>query len=133
VPVARQFIESNCPPESHLEEITCIKLSMEKYAVPDSPKRSSEQDTSAIPSSTELNLSQDADGEVLHSVISGPPHSIFSRRTKLFIVLAVSVSALISPFAATLFYPALNVLAEQLNVSASLVNLSITTYMVFLC
>jgi hypothetical protein len=106
-------------------------LNMEKYAVPDSPKGSSMHETSAIPSSTELNSTQDADGEALHTVISGPPHSIFSKRTKLLIVLAVSVSALISPFAATLFYPALNVLAKQLNVSASLVNLSITTYMVF--
>jgi hypothetical protein len=66
----------------------------------------------------------------LTRVISGPPYSIFSKSTKIFIVFLVSLSALVSPFAATLFYPALNAVAQQLNVSQSLVNLSITTYMV---
>jgi hypothetical protein len=115
---------------------------------------------------TQIEAQNDSDANSLSRVISGPPYSIFSDKTKAFIVfmgkshhfisarsqsranslrislftnartslltriLPVCLSALISPFAATLFYPALNVLAEQLHVSDSLVNLSITTYMV---
>jgi uncharacterized membrane protein len=69
-------------------------------------------------------------GDSLARIASGPPYSIFSKPAKIFIVFLVSLSALVSPFAATLFYPALNVLAKQLNVTQSMVNLSITTYMV---
>jgi multidrug resistance protein len=69
------------------------------------------------------------DSNSIARVVSGPPYSAFSSKTKLFIVLTVAIAALISPFAATLFYPALNVLADQLNVSDSLITLSVTTYM----
>lgn len=61
---------------------------------------------------------------------SAPPYSIFSHRAKLFIVISVSVSSLISPFGATTFYPALNVLAKDLNVTPTLINLALTAYMV---
>jgi predicted MFS family arabinose efflux permease len=72
----------------------------------------------------------DPDNGSLARVVSGPPYSVFSSKTKLFIVLMVALSALISPFAATLFYPALNVLAVQLHVSEPLITLSVTTYMI---
>ena len=65
----------------------------------------------------------------LNRVVSGPPYTIFSPKTKMFIVLSVSVSGLISPFGAVTFYPALNVLAEQLNVTPSMINIALTTYM----
>lgn len=71
-----------------------------------------------------------SDGNSLSRIVSGPPYSIFSAKAKAFIVVVVSISALVSPFAATLFYPALNVLADQLHVSESLITLSVTTYMV---
>jgi hypothetical protein len=57
-------------------------------------------------------------------------YSIYSKNAKRFIIFMVSVSALISPLAATLYLPALNPLAKQLNVSNSLINLTITSYMV---
>jgi hypothetical protein len=62
--------------------------------------------------------------------ISGPPYSIFGPGTKMWIIFLVSISALISPFAATTYYPALNVLSDVLHVSPTMVNISITTYMV---
>ena len=66
----------------------------------------------------------------LRRTISGPPYTIFSRKAKTFILVSVSISSLISPFGATTFYPALNVLAKDLHVTPSLINLSLTTYMV---
>lgn len=59
-----------------------------------------------------------------------PPYSIFSHTTKHFIVWSVSVSALISPFGSSTLYPALNVLAQQLHVTPTMINLSVTTYMI---
>lgn len=66
----------------------------------------------------------------LQRTISGPPYSIFTPRAKMFIVVAVSISSLISPFGATTFYPALDVIAKDLGVTPTLINLSLTTYMV---
>ena len=66
----------------------------------------------------------------LQRTVSGPPYSIFTPRAKIFIVVAVSISSLISPFGATTFYPALDVIARDLGVTPTLINLSLTTYMV---
>lgn len=66
----------------------------------------------------------------LQRELSGPPYSIFSPRMKMWIIFLVSVSAVISPFAATTYYPALNVMAEVLDVTPTLTNVSVTTYMV---
>jgi hypothetical protein len=60
------------------------------------------------------------------------PYTIFSTNTRVFIIFMVATSAMISPFAATSYYPALNTLAKDLHVSSSLINLTITTYMVCL-
>lgn len=74
---------------------------------------------------------QNPDGlDLSRTVSSGPPYTIYNHTTKMFILASVSVSSLISPFGATTFYPALNTLAEQLNVTPTMVNLSLTTYMV---
>ena len=76
------------------------------------------------------DLEQDGTGEELSRLPSAPPYTIFNHKTKIFIVASVSVSSLISPFGATTFYPALNVLAKQLHVTPTQVNLALTTYMV---
>ncbi|GIZ38839.1 hypothetical protein CKM354_000224000 [Cercospora kikuchii] len=61
---------------------------------------------------------------------TGPPYSIFTPRAKIFIVVAVSISSLISPFGGTTFLPALEPLARDLHVTPTLINLSLTTYMI---
>ncbi|KAL1604025.1 hypothetical protein SLS60_005617 [Paraconiothyrium brasiliense] len=66
----------------------------------------------------------------LQRQVSGPPYSIFTPRMKIWIIFLVSVSALISPFGATLFYPVLNVLSDVLHVTPTMTNVAITTYMI---
>jgi hypothetical protein len=66
----------------------------------------------------------------LQRQLSGPPYSIYTSRMKIWIIFLVSVSALISPFGATLFYPVLNVLSDVLHVTPTKTNVAITTYMV---
>ncbi|KAK5171338.1 uncharacterized protein LTR77_004482 [Saxophila tyrrhenica] len=85
----------------------------------------------------ELDIEQGAESEdkrpgiaLSRTISSGPPYTIFGPRAKMFIIISVSVSSLISPFGATTFYPALNVLARELDVTPTLVNLALTTYMI---
>ena len=59
-----------------------------------------------------------------------PPYSVFGKGMKIWIIFLVSTSALISPFGATTFLPALNVISDVLDITPTQVNLSITTYMV---
>jgi len=63
---------------------------------------------------------------------TGPelPFSIYSPREKKFIVLMASLAALLSPLSANIYYPALNILADELSVSSTLINLTITAYLV---
>jgi hypothetical protein len=107
------------------------QVSYDGWSVQDAPHSPYEGDT-------DIDIEHDAEptpkepGIELSRTVSGPPYTIFSSRAKMFIVLSVSVSSLISPFGATTFYPALNVLAADLKVTPTLVNLALTTYMVSL-
>ncbi|KAF2682328.1 MFS general substrate transporter [Lentithecium fluviatile CBS 122367] len=67
---------------------------------------------------------------MLQRQVSAPPYSIFTQAEKIWIISLVSISALISPFGATLFYPVLNVLSDVLHVTPTMTNISITTYMI---
>lgn len=71
------------------------------------------------------------DVENLSRISSGPAYSAFSRRTKIWITIMVCWASLASPMTANIYFPALNPIAEDLGVSTSLINLSLTSYMVF--
>ncbi|KAK5085961.1 hypothetical protein LTR05_005251 [Lithohypha guttulata] len=62
---------------------------------------------------------------------TGPPFSIFTSTQKKFIVFMASWAGFFSPVSANIYLPALNPLASSLNVSSSLINLTLTSYMVF--
>ncbi|KAI9246064.1 major facilitator superfamily domain-containing protein [Phascolomyces articulosus] len=47
------------------------------------------------------------------------------------ICLIVSYAGLVSPFSGTIYYPALTQISQDFNVSVSLVNLTVTVYMIF--
>ncbi|KAL5050411.1 hypothetical protein BDW71DRAFT_216426 [Aspergillus fruticulosus] len=60
-----------------------------------------------------------------------PPHSIFDKRQKWLIVVIVSTAATFSGFASNIYFPALPTIANDLNISLELVNLSVTAYLIF--
>ena len=66
-------------------------------------------------------------------LLLGTPYTVFSQRQKLFIVLAATFASTFSPLSANIYYPALNAIGEELDISDSLLNLTITSYMVCLC
>lgn len=56
--------------------------------------------------------------------------SVWTPTQKKIIILAAGIASFFSPISAQIFFPALNTIAADLKVSNSLVNLTITTYMV---
>lgn len=60
-----------------------------------------------------------------------PPYSSFTSGEKRMIVLAAAMAAFFSPLTGQIYFPALNVIAKEFNVSASQINLTVTTYMIF--
>jgi MFS family permease len=80
----------------------------------------------------ERNAESDArDLEELATVPSEPLYSVFSMRQKRYILFMVTWAAFISPTSASIYFPALNPLAAELNVSNALINLTLTSYMIF--
>ncbi|KAI0172987.1 MFS general substrate transporter [Hypoxylon sp. FL1284] len=59
------------------------------------------------------------------------PYSIFDKRQKALIVLIVSTAATFSGFASNIYFPALPTIAHDLGVSVELVNLTVTSYLIF--
>lgn len=56
--------------------------------------------------------------------------SVYSRWQKRAMIVAVSLFALLSTMSASMYYPALPTIAEDLGVTTSDINLSVTTFMV---
>lgn len=60
------------------------------------------------------------------------PYSIFTHNEKRIIVLCAGLSQFFSPISGQIYFPSLDAIAADLHVSSSLVNLTITTYLVSL-
>ncbi|KAI9837876.1 MAG: hypothetical protein M1837_002696 [Sclerophora amabilis] len=58
-------------------------------------------------------------------------YSVFGKHEKRLIIFMVSLGAFFSPLSGNIYYPALNVLSVDFRVSESLINLTITSYMIF--
>ena len=63
-------------------------------------------------------------------LLDQPPHTILSEKKKIFTIMMASFAAFISPVSTSIYYPALNELAQDLRVTVSTINLTITVYMV---
>ncbi|TQV96706.1 hypothetical protein V2A60_002913 [Cordyceps javanica] len=62
---------------------------------------------------------------------SRAPYSVHSKAVKRLLVLGAASTAIFSPISAQIYLPALIPIARSLHVSATKVNLTITTYMIF--
>ncbi|KAF2673922.1 MFS general substrate transporter [Microthyrium microscopicum] len=60
-----------------------------------------------------------------------PPHHVFSREQKKWLVYMVSLAAMFSPLSSNIYFPALPTIAETLHTPIELVTLTITIYMLF--
>lgn len=72
------------------------------------------------------------DPEALSNVHSAsPPYSVFGRRQKHFIVFLAAWGGFFSPLSANIYFPALTTLTHEYRVSSTLMNLTLTSYMIF--
>jgi hypothetical protein len=95
------------------------------------PQTSLEGASGSVDFSKEVDVEKNGQRpEELQRQVSGPPYTIWGKGAKTWIIFLVSISALISPFGATTFFPALNVLTDVLDITPTQLNISITTYMV---
>ncbi|ROW14089.1 hypothetical protein VPNG_04121 [Cytospora leucostoma] len=91
---------------------------------------SDDSPTDADPSTEDAAPDTEPDPEALTRVPSGPAYSAFSPAMKKWIITVVSFTSFISPMTANIYFPALNPIANDLGVSVSLINLTLTTYMI---
>jgi hypothetical protein len=86
------------------------------------PAMTEKEDGSRAPSDVERGVEEET------SV--GVPYTIYSKKQKIAIILAASVASFFSPMSANIYIPALNSVAADLHVSNTLINLTLTTYLV---
>ena len=73
-----------------------------------------------------------SDLEAIHPIASnGPSYSVFSIQQKRCIVFVAAFAGLFSSLSANTYFPALNTLSTELHVSDELINLTLTSYMIF--
>ncbi|KAI0872656.1 major facilitator superfamily domain-containing protein [Hypoxylon argillaceum] len=65
------------------------------------------------------------------STVAAEPYSIFDRRQKGLIVFLAATAATFSGFASNIYFPALNTIADDFHVSVELINLTVTSYLIF--
>ena len=83
-------------------------------------------------SSFHKDLERNEDGpQSLQHIPSGPPYSVFTKPQKLYIVIMAAIGGLFSPLSANIYFPALNAIAKDLHVSNGIINLTLTSYMIF--
>ena len=89
-------------------------------------------DSEAIPPQEDSSAERATEElEALHRTPSGPAYSVFSSRQRQFIVLMVACAGFFSPLSANIYFLALNALSADLKVSNELINLSLTSFMIF--
>ncbi|KAJ6789123.1 hypothetical protein PWT90_08321 [Aphanocladium album] len=62
--------------------------------------------------------------------VQGAPHSVFSKRTKVFIIIMTVFATFFSPFSSFLYLPAITPIAEAYHRSVGDINLTVTLYQV---
>jgi multidrug resistance protein len=114
------------------EESSSIIESIDKPTSQHSGDFEVEKSSSTMPSLAEDQQPDlEPDPENLAPIPSGPPHSAFSPGKRKFIVFMAAFAGFFSPLSANIYFPALNTLSKDLHVSSSLINLTLTSYMIF--
>ena len=59
-----------------------------------------------------------------------PPYTIFTKRQRTWILFVASFAAVFSTISSYIYFPAIVPMARDLNVSVTLVNLTVTSYLI---
>jgi multidrug resistance protein len=119
-------------PPSDLEKLDTRKTSSSDHNNHGSSRSSEGSERSEIDRIETAREGKEENPNITTTVSSGsPPHSIFSLTQKRYIAFMVSWAGFFSPLSGNIYFPALNTLAKDLNVSNELINLTLTSYLIF--
>lgn len=82
------------------------------------------------PSVSHPESGQDANAGTRSGDLADVDYSVFTVNQRRYIVFTASWAGFFSPVSSQIYFPALNTLAKDLHVSNSLINLTLTSYMV---
>ena len=71
------------------------------------------------------------DLEASYQATATPAYSVFNDRQRKSIIFMVACAGFFSTLSANIYFPALNALSRDLKVSNGLINLTLTSYMIF--
>ncbi|KAJ6115458.1 hypothetical protein N7486_001236 [Penicillium sp. IBT 16267x] len=74
---------------------------------------------------------ENASGPNDNNTLSDVPYSVLPAGEKALVIIAGSFAALISPLSSSIYLPAMTSIAQEMDVSVSLINFTITTYLIF--
>ena len=89
------------------------------HRVPSAPRN----DSHASPTASNEQLT--------NTTASKTPHSVFTATEKLFLTVIVTFATFFSPLSASIYFPAMTVLQAHFAVTPTLLNLTLTSYMLF--
>ena len=121
--------EAALPRSSSELHPACESVSDHDHATDEQPQ------TVPVPLTTEPaeeDLEAEREQAAAAAAAAEAPWSVFPSKEKAFVIIVGSFAALISPLSSSIYLPALNSLAHDMGVSVSLINLTITTYLVCL-
>ncbi|PNP55148.1 hypothetical protein THARTR1_04837 [Trichoderma harzianum] len=94
-------------------------------------ERASTEVTSLDVKSLDDDMKTPIAGEKLFEEEAQPVYSIYSQRQKVFIVFMSALGGFFSPLSANTYLPSIPSLSEYLGVSPSLMNLTVTAFLIF--
>ncbi|KAL4940593.1 hypothetical protein BDV06DRAFT_196341 [Aspergillus oleicola] len=65
------------------------------------------------------------------NITENAPYSTFTKAQKRYIVFSASWAGFFSPVSSQIYFPALNSISDDLGVTSALINLTLTSYMIF--
>lgn len=84
-----------------------------------------------IPDETLAKPDQDLEDQPIQNFEHQPEaFSVFTKTEKRAMVAVCSLAAFFSPLSSSIYFPALDTIANALDVSTSKINITVTTYMV---
>ncbi|KAL9608949.1 MAG: hypothetical protein Q9167_006252 [Letrouitia subvulpina] len=120
---------SNAGAEQLLDTSPIIQASLGGDAIQTAPKPPDHSLLSDDPYGLQEHGNDDAAG--LGRVSTGPAYSVFTKSQKNYICFLAAWGVFFSPLSANIYFPALTTLAKDLKVSDELINLTLTSYMIF--
>ncbi|KAL2880629.1 hypothetical protein SGCOL_004003 [Colletotrichum sp. CLE4] len=70
------------------------------------------------------------EGTAIQELEPEPPYHVFTKKQKWVVIVIIGVAGLFSGLSSNIYFPALDTIARDLNVSSQMVSLTITSYLI---